>query len=186
MARALSNAHRRELRTLTGMAQRDLSAMWTQFDSPASARDLLMDALPRLVAIYGAAAATLGADYYDELRDEAEAPGSFTAIAAETATTGKLDVLARVAVGSLFGATPDPDAALTIASGGLQRHIADADRETVRFSAVQDRAARGWMRVGNGECDWCQRFLDGEVHYTEGYDFAAHDHCGCTAEPVFG
>jgi hypothetical protein len=42
------------------------------------------------------------------------------------------------------------------------------------------------MRVGNGECDWCQRFLDGEVHYAEGYDFAAHDHCGCTAEPVFG
>ena len=55
-----------------------------------------------------------------------------------------------------------------------------------RLAAVEDSRAQGWMRVGDGGCDWCQQYLDGEVHYVEGYDFDAHDHCNCTAQPVFG
>jgi hypothetical protein len=94
-------------------------------------------------------------------------------------------VLARVAVGPLFGDKPDLLAALTLARGGVQRHVANAARETVRYSSIQDRGAVGWVRVGSGECDWCRQYLDGVVHDVEGYDFDAHDHCGCTAEPVF-
>ena len=76
--------------------------------------------------------------------------------------------MARWGVGPLFKAVPDATWALTLVTGGLQRIIADADRETVRFSSIQDKAARGWVRVGSGECDWCKQFLDGEVHYNEG------------------
>lgn len=186
MPTALSNAHRRELRTLTGLATSDLAALWRSLERADEARDALMDILPRLVTIYGTAAATLAADYFDEARESASARGTFRAIPAVPVEGEPLDVLARVAVGPLFGVNPDFGSALTLAQGGLQRHIANADRETVRFSSIQDRAARGWVRVGSGECDWCRQYLDGEVHYVEGYDFQAHDHCGCTAEPVFG
>lgn len=74
--------------------------------------------------------------------------------------------------------------ALTQTAGAMSRLVLNAGRETVRATALADRA--GWIRVGNGGCDWCAQYLDGEVHYVEGYDFQAHDHCGCTAEPYYG
>ena len=143
-----------------------------------------MDVLPRLVTIYGAAASTLAADYFDDLRDASEAKGRFRAIPAEPDTDG-LDRLARFAVGPMFQASPDPAAALSLASGGAQRSIANASRLTVVQSSLEDPRAQGWVRVGFGECDWCQQYLDGEVHYTEGYDFNAHNNCNCTAETAY-
>lgn len=76
--------------------------------------------------------------------------------------------------------------ALVRTSGAASRHVLNAGRETVRATSVADPECQGWVRVGHGECDWCQQYLDGEIHKTEGYDFDAHDHCGCTAEPVYG
>ena len=185
MAQALlTRTHRRDLRILTGQATNDLRVMWRDFGSADAARSALLRGLPLLVSAYGSAAATLGADYFDEARDAAGVRGRFRAEPVETVADEALDVLARVAVGPMFGANPRPGDALTLAQGGLQRHIANADRETVRQAAVQDRRA-GWVRVGDGGCDWCARYLDGEVHYVEGYDFAAHDHCNCSGRASF-
>ena len=181
---ALTRAHRRDLRLLTDRASKDLRVLWRDFSSPDAARSMLMRSLPLIVKGYGSAAATLGADYFDEARDLANVPGRFRAEPARLVKGDALDTLARVAVGPLFGAAPNSSAALTLALGGLQRHIANADRETVVEASVRDKRA-GWVRVGSGSCSWCQQYLDGEVHYTEGYDFAAHDHCGCSAEPRF-
>lgn len=181
----LSRAKQRDLAALTGIAENDLRVMWARFDSAEGARDGLLNVLPGLVAIYGAAAATLAADYYDDLRAEKGVRGGFRAIPAEPHTGEGLDVLARWAVGPMFQATPDPAAALSRASGGMQRFIANASRETGVQSALADPAAMGWMRVGHGECDWCKRYLDGEVHYVAGYDFDAHDWCKCDTETVY-
>jgi len=181
----LSRRLQKDLAQLTGIAANDLRLLFRQFDTAEAAREGLLDVLPRMVSIYGAAAATLAADYFDDLRDAAEVKGSFRAIPAEP-QTGGLDVLARWAVGPMFQAAPDPLAALSLAAGGAQRSIADAARLTVVESAIQDPRAQGWTRVGHGECDWCKQYLDGEVHYTEGYDFQAHNNCGCTAETVYG
>lgn len=184
MTAQLSKAHRLELRTLTGLASKDLSILWREFTTADEARDGLLDSLPRLMALYGSAAATLAADYYDDARDASAARGRFRAIPADLPDAGRTESLARWAVSPLYTATPDFAVALSKADGGLQRIISNADRETVRFSSTQDPRA-GWMRVGNGGCDWCAQFLDGEVHYVDGYDFDAHDHCNCTAMPVF-
>jgi hypothetical protein len=83
----------------------------------------------------------------------------------------------------MFGTPADVAAPIVLAkiSGGLQRVVLDGARQTIVGSAVNDPAQVGWVRVGNGECDWCQQYLDGEVHYVEGYDFDAHDNCRCDA-----
>ena len=183
---ALSSSHRRELRTLTGLAEADLAKIWREFNTAEAAREGLMDVLPQLVSIYGAAAATLASDYYDELRDAAEVGGSFRAIPAVPAGVERTDVLARFAVGPLFQASQDWASALVLAQGGLQRTIANADRLTVTGSSVQDRRARGWRRTGKGDCEFCSMLLSRGAVYTEATaDFRAHDHCGCAAEPVF-
>lgn len=179
-------AHRRDLQVLTATAAGDLRVLFREFTTAEDARDGLMDVLPRLVGMYGAAAATLGADWYDDLRDLAGVRGRFTAIPAELPDVGRTDALARWGVGPLFAATPDFASALTLVSGGLQKIIANADRQTIQRSSTEDRRARGWARAGTGGCDFCQMLIGRGAVYTEATaDFETHDHCGCVAVPEF-
>jgi hypothetical protein len=40
--------------------------------------------------------------------------------------------------------------------------------------------------LGGAGCDFCQMLAGrGEVYSAETADFEAHDHCGCTAEPIY-
>lgn len=181
-----TRAHRRDLATLTGTADWDLTRLFREFDTADAARDGLRDVLPRMVAIYGEAATSLAADWYDDLRDASGARGRFTAIPADLPDLGRTDALAGWAVSPLYDAQPDFATALTKASGGLQRIIANADRDTVRVSSVQDRGARGWARAGAGQCDFCAMLIGRGAVYTEATaDFDSHDHCGCVAVPEF-
>lgn len=184
----LTAAHRRDLAELTGLAQKDLTLIWARFNTAEIARDGLMEVLPRLVSIYGSAAATLGADWYDEMRDAAAVKGRFRAIPAELPDQGRTDALARWGVTPLFSATPDFASSLTLVSGGLQRIIFNADRESVTRSSVADPKASGWQRVGSGaSCEFCSMLLGRGAVYSEATaDFLSHDHCNCGAEPVFG
>jgi len=183
----LTRAHRRDLATLTGLAERDLSLIWARFDSADMARDGLIRVLPDLVNVYGSAAATLGADFYDESRDAVKVAGRFRAIPAELPDVERTDALARWGVGPLFQAESDYASALTLVSGGLQRIVANADRESITGSSVADPQARGWQRVGSGaSCEFCSMLIGrGSVYSEAGADFLTHDHCNCGAEPVF-
>ena len=181
--------HHRNVEHLTEIAANDLRLLFEQTTGSADeVRDALRDTLPRLVAIYGTAAATLGADYYDDMRDAAGAAGRFRAIpAALIADAGRFDALARWAVSPLYSATPDAGAALWNVTGGVQRLIADADRETVIGSLRQDPQGRGWSRLTNPGCDFCDEIAGrGAVYSAETADFSSHDHCHCVAVPEYG
>lgn len=173
---------------VTGLAARDLERVWRTLDltDAISVRDVLLEVLPALGSKYGDAAATIAADWYDSLRAQSRARGSFSASAALPDSTARLEATARWGLSPMFGPNPTPDTALTLLQGGLQRFVADAHRETITSAIVADPAKAGWTRVGVGECDWCQQYIDGEVHYVAGYDFPAHDNCNCTAVPSWG
>lgn len=181
---AEARRHRADLAELKTLADQDLAVVFQQFDTADDIRDGLQDLLPRLMEVYGSASASLAADWYDDLRDEAATRGRFQAIVADLPDLGRVDSLARWAVDPLYSAEPDAATAFSKVSGGFQRIIYNADRDTITLSSTQDRRA-GWVRVGNGGCDWCSQYLDGEIHYVSGYDFDAHDHCQCIALPVF-
>lgn len=185
MTLAQVRAHRRDVKELAELAAGDLRALFRQVGTADEARDALLDTLPRLTSVYGSAAATLGADWYDDMRDAQGIAKRFSAIPATLPDRGRADALARWAVTPLYQADMDFTTARIKATGGLQRIIANADRQTVRESTLQDISKAGWMRVGSGACTWCQQYLDGEVHYVEGYDFDAHDFCGCSVSPVW-
>lgn len=170
---------------LAVLADNDLDELWRQAQTAEQARDALLDVLPSLVSTYGLAAATLSADWYDEAREEAGARGRFTAIPADTEDAG-VDKLARWGVAPLF--TPDPDwpRARTLIRGGMQLRIANASRFTVAGSSIADPAAQGWMRAGSGSCPFCAMLIGrGAVYSESSADFAAHDHCKCSAIPAF-
>ena len=182
---ATPQALRTAITDLAVLAGNDLDALWRQVSTPTEARNALEDVLPALVNTYSLASATISADWYDDARDLVDAKGRFTAIPTEIREQGG-DILARWAVGPLFAAEPDWRRARVLVEGGMQLRIANASRYTVADSALADPAADGWQRQGSGSCAFCAMLIGRGAVYTEaGADFAAHDHCNCSAVPAF-
>lgn len=176
---------RQAVADLSTLASADLAALWASVSTAEQAREALRDILPGLVDVYGSAAGTVAADWYDDLRDEVGAAGRFFAIVAPLEDVGT-DALAGWGIGPLFQADPDWEAARSLIDGGLQRRIANASRDTIVGSTYQDRAAVGWQRVGAGSCAFCRMLIARGDVYSEGTArFASHDHCNCSATPAF-
>jgi hypothetical protein len=179
-------AFRSDLLQLVRLAESDLDVVWRGASDAVSAEAILIDVLPDLVSVYGSAAGTLAADWYDEARETAEIRGRFRALVAQLPDGGRTDALAGWAVGPLYSSEPDFATALSKAQGGLQRIIADAGRSTIAGSAVADPGARGWQRTGSGECAFCRMLIGRGAVYTEAtVRFRSHDHCNCAAVPAW-
>lgn len=189
MLTAPARLHRAELTGLAGMALGDLTVGMRDvpLDDAHAFRDALASLLADLAGAFAGASASLGADWYDELRSQAEVRGRFSAIVADLPDVGRTDALAGWAVEPMFGAEPDAPAALSRAEGGLQRIIFDADRATVARSSIADPRASGWQRTGSGECPFCEMLIARGAVYSEATaNFSSHDHCKCVAVPAFG
>ena len=161
------------------MAARDLAALWRDADIPSELEAALRDLLPSLIDTYGTAAATVAADWYDDTRDEIGARRAFRAIPAEIPEVG-----AQALVGWALTEATDLAAFQTLVTGGTQRRIANFSRLTVSASSIADPSARGWKRVGAGQCDFCRLLIGRGAVYTEATaDFPSHDHCNCSPAP---
>jgi hypothetical protein len=167
---------------LATLAFRDLNAAWRDAENTARAGAVLRDTLPAVIETYGAAAATLAADWYDESRDEAEVRRFFQATPATIEQVGADSLIAWATAEAT-----DVNALRVLIEGGTQRRIANFSRLTVTESALADPAATGWQRVGAGSCAFCQMLISRGAVYSEATaDFASHDHCKCAAVPAWG
>lgn len=173
---------RRGVQRLATRADDDLTALWNRVSDAARAREALNDILPAIIATYGTAAATLAADWYDDLRARSGARGRFVAIPAEIPDVG-VPALLRWA----YAKATDDAMLRVLVSGGAQRRIANFPRHTVIESAIADPAADGWQRVGVGDnCPFCNMLIGRGAVYSEAtVSFGAHDHCNCYAQPAF-
>lgn len=171
---------------LSTLAAADLRELWREVSTASEVRDALLEVLPALTETYALASASIAADWYDELREQAEVRGRFSAITADLGDLGT-DELARWGVAPLFTDSPDRRRAQTLIDGGLQLRIANASRDTITESTYADPQARGWQRTGSGACAFCRMLIDRGAVYSRGTSrFASHDHCNCQAIPVFG
>lgn len=164
-------------------AQRDLDVIWREVHTAAEAHTALSDVLPALIDTYGAAAGTLAADWYDGERERVALKGRFRAIPADIRETG-----AQALAGWAVTEATDMTTLQALVLGGMQRRIANFSRQTVMGSSLADPQAQGWQRVGVGECKngFCDMLIARGAVYTEATaDFAAHDHCKCSAVPAF-
>lgn len=177
---------RGDLDELVRLALIDLDVLWRQVADAVVARDLLAEIMNDLTATYGAAAGTVAADWYDELRDELRITGRFTALTAPTAPPGQVDAAARWAVKNLFAEEPDFAGSLTNAQGATQRLITNVARDTIIGSTIEDPRAHGWQRSASGGCGFCRMLASrGAVYTAATVEFGAHDHCRCQAVPAF-
>ena len=68
-------------------------------------------------------------------------------------------------------------------SGSLSRLALSGSRDVLVTTVAASDSAEAWQRVTSGDpCDFCAG-LAGER--TTSTTFEAHDHCSCTAEPLF-
>src|SRR4029077_20217400 len=126
-------------------------------------------------------AATIAADWYDDLRDSRGIRGRFTAEPADVPEAGS-----QALVGWALAEANDYPSFQTLILGGTQRRIANFARLTVSGSSIADPQARGWQRVGLGGRAFCRMLIGRGAVYTEASaDFQSHDHCNCGAEPAW-
>jgi hypothetical protein len=172
-----------QLDLLTEVALEDLGTVW-QFggDDIIAA---LHEVMPPLIDTWASAAATLAANWYDMARDEQNIDGAFTAVIPEMGDLGANELVGWATEPLL---QPEPDLELTRSrlEGGTQRRIANAARETIMTSSVEDPKARGWKRVVRpGACGFCRMLAARGYAYKtkDSSTFGSHDHCSCSAEP---
>lgn len=173
---------RAETDKVVRLANSDLTRLWRIVAAGAETDEALRDLLPSIVREYGALGGTVAAEWYDRQREKAGVRGSFTGFPITPDDRG-----AQALVGYALATATDDSSLKTLIAGGVQRRIADHVRLSVANSSVADSAARGWVRVGEGNCKsgWCDQYLDGEVRTVEGYDFDAHDWCRCSVDTVW-
>jgi hypothetical protein len=149
----------------------------------------------RLVQTNRQTSAGLAAAYLRAFRKTAGVPGEVKALYAEPlvveqfqASLRTTSVAAIKAAAARQVAQADAmSAALTQTTGSMSRLVLDAGRLTATRTLSADSAALGYARVlGGGGCEFCQMLAGrGGVYSADSADFEAHDHCGCTAEPVY-
>lgn len=168
------------------LMRKDLDAFWAGLDKrrPAVARDALLDFLPLLTDTYGDMAATVAADWYDDLREVAQVPGPpFRASPADLVPEEVVQQRARFGAQHLW--TPNPEQTLTFLSSAMSGYVLQPGRDTIARASIEDPRASGWGRVARADgCGFCRMLAQrGAVYKEATADFASHDDCNCAAVP---
>lgn len=193
----LTERHRTAQLALRALALRQVMEIWPAFDVDDSARSwpAVETALLAVIGERRAVSASLAAGYFEAFR-AAERVGdvaspvlaAFDEGAVARARTS-LQVTGYVTIERLRALKhADPaQIALVRVSGAVTRHLLEGGRETLLMSVRSDRRARGWARVTSAEpCEFCSMLASrGAVYRAGSGRFQAHDHCGCSAEPVY-
>lgn len=170
---------RRDVAKLSTLAAADIALLRRLSEDEAI--EALRDILPALVAQYGAAAAVVAAEWYDDYRVEREVARQFAATPVAAGDRG-----AQALIGWALTTAQTDGTFWDLVNGGVQKRIADHSRLTVAGASIADPSARGWKRVGVGECAWCRMLIGrGAVYSETTVTFRAHDSCQCGAVPEF-
>lgn len=112
-------------------------------------------------------------------------PAPAEQLATSLLVTGPYALRRRLARGDAI--TKAIDMTMASSSGAGMRLALEGGRRTILDSVRSDDRAVGYERITSGRgCDFCSMLAGrGAVYGEESADFAAHDHCTCSAAPVY-
>lgn len=196
-AAPLTATHRQAQLALRAGVLRDLQKLWPAMDWTDLDRTfpLWATAIGALVTKNRHTSASLAAAYYRAFRFAAGITDTAPIILAQPVDPTKLAIslqvtaLAGAKAAAARGVTREVAMANAFvrSSGAVTRLVLEGGRETIRETVAADPRARGWERVtGARSCGFCRLLASrGGVFKATTADFQAHDHCGCTAQPVY-
>jgi hypothetical protein len=193
----LTRQYRAQSLTLRAQTIRDLLKLWPALDWRNLERTYpaWFTGAAALVQRDRTRSAGLASLYLKAHRLAAGVPGepairlAGAAPAEQVATALRVTTLVAIKKSTLAGKSAEIAMrdAFVQSSGAATRLVLDAGRDTIRETAVSDPQTAGWQRVTSGGCDFCEMLAGrGDVYTEASADFASHDHCACSAEPVYG
>lgn len=181
---AQAEDHRTAVENVVTLAVADLVAEWATLpEDPQELAGDLAAVMTDLIGDYSSLVADLAVDWYDDLRIDADVPGSFVATPAPMAP---LEQIERSASWAARGAYVDLDKALSDSAAALDRLVADRDRASIAMNIDLDPAEPRWGRYASaGACAFCALYATrGPAFRSE--ETAArryHERCRCIAVP---
>ena len=174
---------------LSQSARDDLETFFKSLNlsKPVAARNALLEFVPILTEEHGAAAATLAADWYEELRSASGAVGRFSATAAGSVPDASVQAKVRYLAGHLW--TPEPAAMLGPLSTSVDKYVKQPSRNTMAYNATRERVKLARVPSGSKTCAFCLTLASRDVVYLSERSAALrsdsekyHGHCDC--QPV--
>lgn len=192
----LTRNYRQQNLALRAQTVRDLTRLWPALDWRNLERTYpaWFAGASALIARDRARSAGLASLYLKAHRLQAGVPGEpnvrlvRAAPAEQVSTALRVTTLVAIKRSTMAGKTAELAMrdAFVQSSGAATRLVLDAGRDTVRATTVADPRTRGWERVTSGGCSFCQMLAGRGAVYTEATaDFESHDHCACSAAPVY-
>jgi hypothetical protein len=178
-------------RDIRSLVQRELRALWAALPgSPEAATVALVEFLPSLISAYGDVAATVAAEFYEQMRTEANISGRFTPRLAPSPAAEAVQINARWAAGPLYRDAPLE--ALARLDHIVDRMSLQAGRDTIDANVRTDPASPRWARVPTGAetCAFCLTMASrGPVYGSKRSAGGDHNHfhaaCDCTPTPIW-
>lgn len=177
---------RRANASLSERTRKALEAFFLSLDlsKPEAARDALLEFMPALTEQYGAVAATLAADWYEELRGASGAAGRFRAVTAPSVPVGAVEAKVRFLADHLW--TPEPAGMLGGLLTAADKYVKQPGRDTTARNAKREGVR--WARVPTGAktCSFCLMLASRDAVYLSKDSAGGHYHgaCDCVATRI--
>lgn len=191
---ALTLQHRARQVALRALTLRQVLTLWPLFDGDRATFDRFVTAAVPLVQARHRDSSGLAVNYYQAFRtaeavkgapEPRLAPFEPEKVVTSLYVTGPVSYTRALRSGQ--SATQARQTAFVTLTGSVTRHVLDGGRGTLMASVAADRQALGWARVTSGRaCAFCAMLAGrGAVYRESTANFRSHDHCSCTAEPVY-
>lgn len=196
---ALAGVARAAQAAIAARAMQDAIAVWPLLD-PKRLNETFPGWLRAMIVLtngYRAQSSQAAATAYRALRSKATrspAPSSLIQLAPDANDQWLSRAFGFSGPGMLNRDTARPNTALTTTVGTTARIVQDGGRTTTLNTIQTDPVAVGWYRVTDGNpCAFCALLAArpalkgrGSLYRSEqSAGFQAHNHCGCSAAPLF-
>lgn len=178
---------------LSQLVAAEIEAFFQSLDlsNPQAVRDALLEYVPLMTSQYGAVAATLAADWYEDLREASAATRVFRVTTADAVPPAVTAEHVRYLAGHLW--TAEPQSILGPLRTSVDKYVKQPGRDTIQWNA--EREGVGWARVPTGTktCSWCLMLASRDAVYVseraagrraDGSKY--HGACDCQAVPLHG
>lgn len=153
-----------------------LDSFWGTLDlaNPSAARDALLEFVPMLVEEYGLKAASIAADWYDELRMDERLPDIFVSDLGDVIPREYIQQRVRYGADHLF--SEDQTQMLAFLKDAATGYVTQAFADTIALNAARDPKSRGWVRKPEpGACKFCLMLASRANDFSSGGVYASRE-----------